>query len=54
LQIGDIMPPNPTAEGWFALLDADRGKTEHVLFEPDTSEGKVCVALYDNEPRKFG
>eukprot|EP00730_Choanoeca_flexa_P018062 TRINITY_DN8761_c0_g1_i2.p1 TRINITY_DN8761_c0_g1~~TRINITY_DN8761_c0_g1_i2.p1 ORF type:complete len:617 (+),score=178.57 TRINITY_DN8761_c0_g1_i2:180-2030(+) len=50
-QIGDVMPPNPAAEGWFSLLDADKGKTTNVLFEPDTSEGKICVALYDNEPR---
>lgn len=54
IKVGEILPPTDKIEGWFELLDGDKGAVDYNLVEPDTSRDDLVVALYDNVPRGPG
>ncbi|EGD72947.1 TK/SFK-SRC protein kinase [Salpingoeca rosetta] len=54
IKIADVLPPTDKLEGWFELLDSDKGSSQYHLVEPDTSRDDLVTALYDNIPRGPG
>eukprot|EP00043_Microstomoeca_roanoka_P027399 m.14410 g.14410 ORF g.14410 m.14410 type:complete len:623 (-) comp7608_c0_seq1:271-2139(-) len=54
IKIADILPPTDKLEGWFELLDSDKGSNQYRLIEVDATKDSVVTALYDNIPRGPG